>query len=318
MPVPQGKGQPENQVPLRRIATSVALFLLYSNLFIATCAAMMSWETLHRFDPDSFLLRGAGHGWTGAGIITFIFGATLLAYNIHWLAGLRAHHRSYRYRWSYRHRFTLSGMALVGMAIAWGWVPDMIASWRVNLPAILVTALSTLPKIEAFRRLRSIAAGKTFLLAASWTYVTAVMPILLTQTALTTAWIGFVAGRFFLVYAICLLFDHRDVEQDLAEGLVTLPSRLTRAQLRLVFMTSLLLSAISTIYPCLMMGDCHIMSLTPHLSPLVFLCFLFSPAMDRFSAKAGDASQQSSDFFYYGLLDFLMMLSALLSFLMHF
>jgi 1,4-dihydroxy-2-naphthoate octaprenyltransferase len=303
---------------LRSVALKSLLFLLYSNLFIAWCAAMMGWETLHRFDPESFLLRGSGHGWTGAGITTFIFGATLLAYNIHWLAGLRAHHHSYRYRWTYRHRFTVAAMALVGMAITWGWLPDIYASWRVILPAILVTALYTLPKINAFRRLRSIAAGKTFLLAASWTYVTALMPMLLTETPLSTSWTGYVAGRFFLVYAICLLFDHRDVEQDLAEGLVTLPSRLTRAQLRLVFMTSLLLSAISTLYPCMLMGDCTIISLTSHLSPVIILCFLFSPAMDRFSAKAGDESQQSSDFFYYGLLDFLMMLSALLSFLFHF
>lgn len=304
--------------PLQRLAIRVISFCLYSNLFIAGCAAMMSWETLHRFAPGSLVPGGRSQGWTGAGITTFIFGATVLAYNIHWLAGLRAHHQSYRYRWSYRHRFTLAGLALAGMAIGWGWLPEIFASWRVILPSVMVTGLYTMPKINAFRRLRSIAAGKTFLLAASWTYVTAVMPMLLTQTALPPTWMAYAAGRFFLVYAICLLFDHRDVEQDLAEGLVTLPSRLNTAQLRLVFFTSLILSAISIGYPCLRGHNCNAGMIAAQLAPVAILVLLFRPATARFSAKANDTTQQSADFFYYGLLDFLMMLPALLSFGMAF
>ena len=316
--------RPATTHPLQRFAIRFLGFYLYSNLFIASCAALMSWETLHFFaDADS------SSPWKPDGVVRFVFGSTLFAYGLHWLAGLRSPHQAYRHQWTLRNRFNLAAMALAGLALLWGWIPEIAGAWRIILPAVIVTALYTLPKIDRFRQLRSIAAGKTFLLAASWTYVTAVMPLMLTQSTHSPGWMAFVAGRFFLLYAICLLFDHRDVEEDLAEGLVTLPSRLNRAQLRIVFFTSLCFSALCTLYPCLFMGDCQPQALIARLAPLLLLGFLFRPAVDRFqraSIAPGphdtggrvDWSVFASDLFYYGLLDFLMMLPAGLSFGMAF
>jgi 4-hydroxybenzoate polyprenyltransferase len=307
--------------PQPNLAMRVLLFYLYSNLFIATCAAMMSWETMHFFGTTT---QGSAD-WHADGVVRVIFGATLFAYGLHWLAGLRSPHQAYRYHWTRQHRFNLAAMALAGLALLWGWIPEIARAWRIILPAALVTALYTLPKIERFRGLRMIAAGKTFLLAASWTYVTAIMPMLLTESTLTPSWMAYVAGRFFLLYAICLLFDHRDVEQDRAEGLVTLPSRLTPRQLAIVFYTSLLFSACSTVYPCVFLGDCQLPVLIIRLSPLALLLFLFPPAIHRFrTASVAPLRQEAapgqlrSDIFYYGLLDFLMMLPAALSFGMAF
>ena len=72
--------------------------------------------------------------------------------------------------------------------------------------------------MKPFHLLRKVAIGKTIYLSFVWMYVTSLLPILL-DGRITVAGILFCCSRFFLIYAICILFDYRDRENDKREGI---------------------------------------------------------------------------------------------------
>lgn len=282
-------------------------FFLYSNLLIAVCAVTMTWETLYFFTP--------GQARNATPLLIFVGLASLAAYGIHWLLSLTHPHPTSRIDWTrsnFRLMMTVTIASLAG-AILMFW--PFRLHWMPVLPAAGLTLIYILPKVDRFRRLRSIAFGKTFLLATTWTYITAVMPLLIQQIPLDGPWLWFTLGRFFLVYAICLLFDHRDVEQDLREGLSTLPARINEHQMTFIFFSSLAVCIFCMVLSLrLSVPDGFIMGTATNA--WVLLSRLASPLILVFLFKK--ALHSHGDFLYYGILDFLMMLSGLLSFGMAF
>ncbi|MGZ3846577.1 MAG: hypothetical protein ACXVBH_11010, partial [Flavisolibacter sp.] len=83
-----------------------------------------------------------------------------------------------------------------------------------------VTFLYSAPKIShpAFSSLRNIAVGKTIFLAFAWMHVTTLLPLVLNLHTLDMHHVWFAVNRFFYIYAICILFDYRDVEDDRKAG----------------------------------------------------------------------------------------------------
>jgi 4-hydroxybenzoate polyprenyltransferase len=282
-------------------------FFLYSNLLIALCAMTMTWETLYFFTPG---LRPET-----ASLLMFVGLACLGAYGLHWLLSLTHTHPTARINWTRKHfRLMMTvtiGSLLGAMILFWSFRQH----WLPVLPAAGLTLIYILPKVDRFRGLRSLAFGKTFLLATTWTYITSIMPLLIREVPLEGPWLWFTLGRFFLVYTICLLFDHRDVEQDLRDGLSTLPARINENQLTFIFFASLALCVF-----CMILSHrlANSSLFTPgHPSNTSVLLFrISSPFILAFLFKK--AIRSNDDFLYYGILDFLMMFSGLLSFGMAF
>ena len=168
-----------------------------------------------------------------------------------------------------------------------------------------ITMVYTAPKIPSLNKLKSLAYGKTFLLAFTWAYVTVILPIWIYASNWDVRSTLFLIGRFSLLYLICLLFDFRDRKEDMAQGLTTLPSRISIHGLQIVFYTIMAIYLISTLM-------LHYYGFEPKeiillLVPGVILLFIFPICTRNFD-----------DYLYYFILDGLMMLSAILSIVMAF
>jgi 1,4-dihydroxy-2-naphthoate octaprenyltransferase len=189
-------------------------FFLFSSLFIAGCAVLMVYQT------DQLL------GLTGVpdDLYAFVFWATMASYNFHWYLTPTAYSSSERIGWSHRHKrlelvlFLFSGLGagyyLLFLHAYAGWVGV----------GILLTFLYTAPKIpfKPLAALSRIAVGKTVFLTAVWTYITTVLPVVTSASPFTWSGILLTLHRFFLIYAICIIFDYRDRDQDKQSGIRSL------------------------------------------------------------------------------------------------
>jgi 4-hydroxybenzoate polyprenyltransferase len=102
-----------------------------------------------------------------------------------------------------------------------------------------------------------------------------------------------------------MLFDYRDREEDLEQGLTTLPARISTKTLGILFYIIVTLFFSTTL---LLLNTGFLFSeILVLLIPGFILAFLYPRAKRNFS-----------DHLYYFILDGLMMLSALLSILMAF
>jgi len=113
----------------------------------------------------------------------------------------------------------------------------------------------------------------------------------------------FVVSRFFLIYAICILFDRRDRQEDKAKGIRNLITYLNETGIKTLFIFSLLVFAVSTIALSFYQYTTFIILLL--LIPGVMTAFLYNYSKKR-----------ESDVLYYFSLDGLMALSSALTLLM--
>jgi 1,4-dihydroxy-2-naphthoate octaprenyltransferase len=128
--------------------------------------------------------------------------------------------------------------------------------------------------------------------------VTTVLPFIISGETWRPDFTLFVIGRFFLVYAICILFDYRDSEHDRSAGIRSLITYLSGKGIFYLFYFSLAVFFFTTV--ALYWFDLPITVISILLIPGVITAFLYKKATRHFS-----------DFFYYFILDGLMALSAL-------
>ncbi|HMI60291.1 MAG TPA: hypothetical protein VK518_05265, partial [Puia sp.] len=189
-------------------------FFIFSSLYIALCSVLMIWQT-------SWLLLGSA---PSGRLLGFVFFSTICSYNFHWYLTPRTASPSRRVQWTGRNKalhFVLYLAGAVGAAVyffyLWPFMPALCFG-------ALLTFLYSAPKLPQpiFRRLQKIAVGKTFFLSFVWVYVTTVLPIIVADARWNRSFILFIASRFFLIYAICILFDYRDREDDKTHGIRSL------------------------------------------------------------------------------------------------
>lgn len=270
-------------------------FFIFSSVYIALCALLMVWQTgaileLH-FDC---------HPGDDLSYYAFVFFSTICSYNFHWYLTPADYSTSERILWGARHKtlqLTLCAVGAIGAAY-YGW--QLKHHWLPLSGGAVLTFLYSAPKLpqRAFVWLRKIAVGKTVFLTFVWTYVTTVLPVLISCTPITPAAIYFSLHRFFLIYAICILFDYRDVESDKQQGIRSLITWLPANQLFRLYYFSLLLAAATALL------------LLPH-SPLAVVATLLAPVIIT-ALLTRSARHNRSDYMYYFVLDGLMMLSALI------
>jgi len=177
---------------------------------------------------------------------------------------------------------------------------SLIDHWFWLGISVLLTFLYSAPKlpfhfVDFFRK---IAVGKTIFLALVWTYVTAILPILLSQEHWNSSHVLFCTGRFFLIYAICIIFDFRDREQDRREGIKSMITYFNEVGINILFYSSIIIFLISEI--ALYYYDFSIMMIIVLILPGFIVSGLYKYSKKNFS-----------DYLYYFVLDGLMALSAL-------
>jgi len=270
-------------------------FFVYSNLFIAICAVLMvsqSYQLLLHIFPDR-------------NVLAFVFFATICSYSFHWYLSSDSAAGSSRSVWQQRNYYVHILFFIIGVAGSAIFFFILSKHWFWLLLSAVPTFLYTAPKIphKYFRILRKIALGKTIFLSMVWMYVTTILPVVVNDTIWRTDIWLFVISRFFLIYAICILFDRRDRKEDKVKGIRSLITYLNEKGIKTLFISSLIVFAASTT------------GLFFYQYSLLIIFLLLIPGIIT-AALYNYSMKNLSDVLYYFTLDGLMALSSLLTLLM--
>lgn len=249
----------------------------------------MTYQSFH------FLLH-ENMNWPFAG---FVFFSTLCSYSFHWYLTAGSVIPSPRIEWMKYNRQVHTILFFTGLIGAACFFYYLLPVWPWLLVAAVATFLYSAPKIPhpLFRALRKVALGKTIFLAFVWMYVTTILPILVSGKAWNISFTYFAISRFFLVYAICILFDFRDRQDDKAAGIRSLITYLSEKNITSLFYFSIIVFLVSTLL--LLSSGYSTLSVLLLLVPGIITAALYNYARTHFD-----------DMFYYLLLDGLMALSA--------
>ncbi len=166
--------------------------------------------------------------------------------------------------------------------------------------AFACTALYSLPlmPLPFFKKIRSVGFLKTLLLALTWTYVTAFLPVQQSGSVLGKVEYIFIAHRFCFMMQLCLIFDLRDVAVDKVKGLHSLATDISSQAANLLFY--LLVAAFGVLTVLLFQSK-----------PSLYLLLAFGMVQFTAIILYRTAPQYRNYFFYFFLVDGLMILSAL-------
>jgi 4-hydroxybenzoate polyprenyltransferase len=272
-------------------------YFLFTSLFIALCAMVMVLQTnqLLGLEYDYFAYLG------------FVFSSTICSYNFHWYLTPFAEGENYRAQWTRKHKALHITLFVVGMIGSAYFFFQLLYAWLWLFVPVILTFLYSAPKIphKSFHLLRQVAIGKTIFLSFVWMYVTTLLPILLHEGPVGQSAILFCCSRFFLIYAICIIFDYRDRIDDKKQGIRSLITYLNEKGINILFYGSLLIFLLST--AALYFYHFTIIAIFFLLVPGAIVAALFTRAKRNFS-----------DYMYYFVLDGLMMFSALFTFFLRF
>lgn len=231
----------------------------------------------------------------------FAFFSTLCSYSFHWYLTSHSLIPSPRIRWTHQYRFIHTILFVIGVAGSAYFFFFLLPHWHWLLVSAIVTFLYSAPKIphKYFKALRKVALGKTIFLAFVWMYVTTVLPIIMSDKEWQLSYVLYAISRFFLIYAICILFDYRDRADDKAAGIRSLITTLNEKSISFIFIISFLLYVTTTCW--LLFYGYTFFAIILLLAPGIVLALLYNTAKKNFN-----------DMFYYFLLDGLMAFSAIL------
>jgi 4-hydroxybenzoate polyprenyltransferase len=265
---------------------------IFTSCFIAGCAVLMVCQTnqlMHlQYDIPAYLV--------------FVFFSTLCSYNFHWYLSADATSENARVKWTQHHKILHLVLTGIGGVISVWYFFHFIAHWFWLFGSAFLTFLYSAPKIQyrPFAWLKRIAIGKTIFLAFVWMYVTTFLPIAIDGHHWNIPALLFCGHRFFLIYAICIIFDYRDRDYDRQEGIRSMITYFNERGINNLFGLSLLMFALSSV--ALYFYGYSLLIITLLLVPGVIVLALFPVAKKNFS-----------DYLYYFVLDGLMMFSALLT-----
>jgi len=275
------------------LAGKIFRFFLYSNLFIAGCATVMVYQTCQ------LLLHDRPDGW----FVCFVFFATVCSYSFHWYLTV-ADKNLYpdRMIWLKSNRNIHWVLFWIGLFGAFVSGLFLVEFWIWVLLSVFITFLYSAPKLSHphFKFLRKVALGKTIFLALVWTYVTTILPLIVSRRDWQLSFTVFAAGRFFFIYAICILFDYRDREYDKKEGIRSLITSLNERSIKTVFGASLIIFSFFTVV--MARYGFSYRTVVILLAPALVTAGLYRYAQKR-----------SSDILFFFVLDGLMAVSAISS-----
>jgi 4-hydroxybenzoate polyprenyltransferase len=247
-----------------------------------------TYDLLLHSSPDKYLLG-------------FVFSATICSYSFHWYLTSQSLVESPRIEWLKNHRIFHLVFFFIGLTGSAVFFYFLLPHWYWLSLSAVITFLYSAPKIPYpfFRALRKVAIGKTIFLTLVWTYVTAVLPVIITGVSFTIPIILFAISRFFFIYAICIMFDFRDRADDKAAGIRSMVTWFSEKRVDQLFFVSLLIFAICTLM--LFRYGFSVLNIILLLVPGIIAASIYDYAKNNFS-----------DYLYYLILDGLMMFSALL------
>ena len=271
---------------------------LFSSLFIALCAVLMTWQTNQLFALDYNDLHYAA----------FVFFSTICSYNFHWYLTPDSFAEHTRALWTRQHKLLHLLLFIFGAIGAAWYFFSFSGKWFWLTVPVILTFLYSAPKLPypPFRWLRRVAVGKTLFLAMVWMYVTTLAPMFLSGVDWENYYGGGLApffvllpcSRFFLIYAICILFDYRDRDEDKKDGIRSMITYFSEKGVDALFYGSLIAFFVAT--SAMYLYGTSLFTVISLLVPGFIVLALYKTAKRNFS-----------DYLYYFVLDGLMMFSSL-------
>jgi 4-hydroxybenzoate polyprenyltransferase len=262
-------------------------YFLFTSFYIALCAAAMAFQTAYLFRLSH------NHQFYG-----FVFCGTVCSYNLHWALTPKLSQNlipaSGLDRIPLRVHIVLIVAAGIGAVVLFVLLRP---HWLSLAAAAALSFLYTAPKIpwRIMRFLQKIVYGKTVFLTLAWTYITTLLPMLMNDAALKTPHILFCVNRFYLIYAICILFDLRDRESDRQEGIKSMITQYHLTAVDRIYWGALATFFVTAFALLFYFSIAVVLAL---LIPGLFLLFGY-----------GWFKKQRSDFVYNFVLDGLMVFS---------
>lgn len=264
-------------------------FILSHSIFIAICGVALAFQTaqLLHFDRSVF-------------VYGFIFFATLCSYNFYWL--LSKFSFSGKIGLSNFFKKDLTAISLLIFSAA-GLLFCLYRSSMIIehvITAILLTVIYSIPLLpfKFLRFTRRAGVLKTTLLAFTWMYVTAFLPLQKPYEMLNSADIFILTRRFLFMLMLCIIFDSRDIAVDKIRGLRSLATDLGAATLQVLIYSIFIIMFASNLFSTYY-GITIYQSIALQTSTIALLVVYF------YSTK------KQGYLFYYFLVDGLMLFSAL-------
>jgi hypothetical protein len=256
-------------------------FILSHSIFISVCAVALAFQTAELLQLDiSLFLYG------------FIFFATLCSYNFYWILSKVSFAANKPVTDLLKKEAAGIGLLLVSAAGL------LYCLYRSALPvgfivtAILLTVLYAIPllPVQLLHFTRKAGVLKTILLAFTWAYVTAFIPIQKSYSLLNNADLFIISRRFLFMLMLCIIFDNRDKDVDKMRGLRSLATDLKPVVLRgLIYFIFAVLFTSNFLYRSY--GITFNQSIALQISTLALLTVYFYSAKKR------------SYLFYYFIVD---------------
>ncbi len=190
-------------------------FILFGSIFIAACAVALCVATNLQMQLPLNNLS----------FYCFVFGATLVQYNLHYMTKTLAIKDSARLAWSLKNR----NLHAVLLSIGTGLIIFSLFSFHLR-HYIILSVMALIASVYSFpvlplgkrKRIKDYGLIKIITLALLWTLVTVWFPIVNSPFDRNLFLFTFF-NRFLFMFVLCLLFDVRDMEVDREQNIHTIP-----------------------------------------------------------------------------------------------
>ena len=264
-------------------------FILSHSIFIALCAGALVYQ--------SYLLLNLPFRPEVFGLVFF---ATLAAYNTYWmlckLSNDNKEKRPLTFN-AYSGYFILFVASTIAV-LDYLW--QMPSFFPIVTIASILTFLYLLPVISSvkFRLNRKTGFIKTLLLAFTWSFFTVLIPAYGEIISHMNQVISLFFMRFFFMLMLCVIFDSRDVSIDKLRNLPSIATDFSKKTLTKIMMIVLIGYVLSLFWLHQFFQNTTYLFLLLSIGALTYIIYLL-------------ALKTRGYYFYYFLVDGLMILSAL-------
>ncbi len=266
-------------------------FFFFHHIVIALCAAALCVQTKLFYSLFDYPLT----------LISFVFFATLLSYNVHFTFAARKSTSTDQLLWFHQTKtFTLVFNLLTLLATLWFW-------WKIReitvliLISIIINASYTAPLLlkKPIKLPSYLTFIKSYFIGFVWSYATVVLPLAFFHVKPELNEIFLFVSRILLVALATMIFDYRDKLRDFESGVHTPANLMNEKQFTIFFLTNVLIYLFTVVFLAYRFNNLiHLLQIIPGLV-LIYLLL--------------ESKRQDNDLFYLGWVDGVLILSSLLS-----
>lgn len=212
--------------------------ILYSNLFIALCAASLVYQTTF-VDPS--LPTDQNYPY-------LVFFATIFIYSMHRIIGFGKLERITNNRrintiLKFQKHIVLYGLiGLIGLIISSLFIPFSIILW-LSIPTLLAI-IYILPVFGNKKRFRDLPFIKIFAIGVVWTWVCVFIPMVYKNAHLNLNQVIFIFEKLLFIISITIPFDIRDLKVDNLHKLKTIPIELGEKKSKKIALAGILICCV--------------------------------------------------------------------------